>query len=163
MSKADLTTVERAQNEETMRRWFTKGWLGQNLLDRTFADRFSINGVVVGREGPRRNVRNRLIGFPDLQAAVEDLLSVRDRTVIRVRWRGTHTGPYGGVPATGNPVDIRIMTIWRFEEGLAVEDWTIQDQFAFLQQVGVIDSRYDPRVPAESTSAVGPERASTDR
>ena len=30
-----------------------------------------------------------------------------DKLAVTLMWHGTHTGPYGGVPATGKPVAVR--------------------------------------------------------
>lgn len=53
-------------------------------------------------------------------------------------WRGTHTGPYGGVPATGKPVAVRDSAIWRFRDGKVIEIFTLQDQFGMLKQIGYL-------------------------
>ena len=114
------------ENARVMRQWFTEGWAGHHeLADGTFSDRFSNNGVVVGPEGPKRNIRNRLGGFPDLTSTVEQLITVDDRVILRLHWTGTHTGSYLGVAPTGTHVEVRGMTIWRFEDGKVLEDWTV--------------------------------------
>jgi predicted ester cyclase len=114
-------------NAHVMARWFTAGWRGNDALaEEIFAPTFSNNGVVVGPAGPKRNVHNRLAGFPDVASVVEQLLVAEENTVVlRLRWTGTHTGSYLGVAPTGKRVDVRGMTIWRFEEGRVVEDWTV--------------------------------------
>jgi predicted ester cyclase len=56
---------------------------------------------------------------------VEQLLTVDDKVILRLRWTGTHTGPYLGVAPTGKRVEVRGMTTWRFEDGKVVEDWTV--------------------------------------
>jgi predicted ester cyclase len=114
------------RNAGVMERWFTKGWAGdEQLADEIFAERFSNNGVVVGPAGPKRNIRARLAGFPDLTSVAQQILAVEDKVVLLLRWTGTHTGPYLGVPPTGKSVEVRGMTIWRFEEGKVLEDWTV--------------------------------------
>jgi len=115
-----------AANAQLMRRWFIDGWAGnETLADEIFSDRFTNNGVLVGRAGPVRNIRNRLIGFPDLKSVVEQLITGEDQVILRLAWTGTHTGPYLGVQPTGKSVRVRGMTIWRFEDGKPVEDWTV--------------------------------------
>lgn len=114
------------RHARVMEQWFTEGWAGNDALaDNIFSAWFSNNGVVVGPAGPKRNIRNRLVGFPDLASVVEQILTVEDKVIVRVRWTGTHTGPYLGVAPTGKRVDVRGMTIWRFETGKAIEDWTV--------------------------------------
>jgi len=57
------------------------------------------------------------------------------RHLQRGTGRGTHTGPYGGVPATGKPVEVRDSAIWHFREGKVTEIFTLKDQFGFLKQI----------------------------
>ena len=121
-----MTANDEAENAAAMRRWFTEGWAGNDdLADQLFSERFSNNGVVVGPAGPKRNIHNRLVGFPDLTSVVEQLLSVDDKVILRLCWTGTHTGPYLGVAPTNLHVEVRGMTIWRFEDHRPVEDWTV--------------------------------------
>ena len=119
-------TIVVADPATVMRRWFTEGWAGSDeLADEIFSDSFSSNGVTVGPAGPKRNISERVLGFPDLATYVEEILRVEDTiTVLRLRWTGTHTGPYLGVSPTGRRVEVRGMTTWRFERGTVVEDWT---------------------------------------
>jgi predicted ester cyclase len=49
----------------------------------------------------------------------------------------THTGPYLGVPATGRPVQMRVMDWWRAENGLLVENWVLLDLPHFFMQLDV--------------------------
>lgn len=81
--------------------------------------------------GPKRRIQERLAGFPDLTASIEDMLSVIDKIVTRLVWQGTHTGSYGGVEATGKPAEVRDFPVWRFKEGKVVEVSAVQDQFSF--------------------------------
>ena len=64
------------------------------------------------------------------------MFSAHDKITTRLVWRGTHTGRYGGVEATGKPVEVRDPAVWRFEDGKVAEISTIQDQFALLKQIG---------------------------
>lgn len=142
------------ENTATTRRWFTEGWTGNmTLAEEIIAPSFSTNGIVVGPAGPKRNIANRLTGFPDVQTTVEEVIAEGDEVVIRVLWRGTHTGAYSGVPATSKSVAVRVISIWRFEDGKVVEKWRMQDQFSLLQQVGAISpaiSGAQVPVPADS-------------
>ena len=64
------------------------------IAEELFAADLTTNGIALGVDGPKRNVRNRLTGLPDLQTKLEDLFAAGDRVVVRVRWHGTHRGPY---------------------------------------------------------------------
>jgi predicted ester cyclase len=48
-------------------------------------------------------------------------------------------GDFAGIPATGNPVSVNNIDIFRFsEDGLACEHWGVVDQLTMMQQLGVI-------------------------
>jgi predicted ester cyclase len=61
-----------------------------------------------------------------------------DKLAVTLMWRGTHTGEYGGVAATGRLVEVRDTAIWHFRDGKVVEILTLQDQFSFLKQIGFL-------------------------
>jgi predicted ester cyclase len=83
-----------------------------------------------------RPERDRLAGFPDLTTSIQDMFVSGDKLAVTLIWRGMHTGPYGGVAATGKSVEVRDTAIWHFTGGKVTEILTLQDQFAFLKQIG---------------------------
>ena len=103
-----------------------------------FSEDLRTNGVRVGMAGPVGRIRERLTGFPDLTTNIQDMFVSGDKLAVTLIWRGTHTGPYGGVAATGKPVAVRDTAIWHLTDGKVTEIWTLQDQFAFLKQIGYL-------------------------
>jgi len=137
MSAAEPGTSE--QYMAIARRWFTEGWQGNPAMaDGIFSEDLRTNGVHVGVAGPVGRIRDRLAGFPDLTTSIEDMFVSGDKLAVTVTWRGTHTGPYGGVAATGKPVQVRDTAIWHFRDGKVTEILTLQDQFAILKQIGYL-------------------------
>ena len=137
MSPAEPETSERYM--AIARRWFTEGWRGDlAMADGIFSEDLRTNGVHVGVAGPAGRIRERLTGFPDLTTSIQDMFVSGDKLAVTLIWRGTHTGPYGGVAATGQPVEVRDTAIWHFRDGMVTEILTLQDQFAFLKQVGYL-------------------------
>jgi predicted ester cyclase len=61
-----------------------------------------------------------------------------DKLAVTLMWCGTHTGSYGGVAASGKPLEVRDTAIWHFRDGKVVEILTLQDQFAILKQIGYL-------------------------
>jgi len=121
------------------RRWFTEGWTGNlAMADEIFSADLTTNGVRVGVAGPVGRIRDRLTGFPDLSTTIQDMFVSADKLAVSLIWRGTHTGPYGGVAATGKPVEVRDTAIWHFRDGKVTEILTLQDQFALLKQIGYL-------------------------
>ena len=141
-STADLETSERYM--QIARKWFTEGWTGDlAMADDIFSEELRTNGVHVGAAGPVGRIRDRLTGFPDLTTSIEDMFVSGDKLAITLMWRGTHTGAYGGVAATGKCVEVRDTAIWHFHGGKVAEILTLQDQFGLLKQIGYLpDSVY---------------------
>jgi predicted ester cyclase len=121
------------------RRWFTEGWTGNlAMADDIFSEDVHTNGIRVGVAGPVGRIRDRLTGFPDLTTEIQDMFVSGDKLAMTLIWRGTHAGTYGGVAATGKPVEVRDSAIWHFRDGKVAEILTLQDQFAFLKQIGYL-------------------------
>jgi predicted ester cyclase len=121
------------------RRWFTEGWTGNlAMADDIFSEDVRTNGVHVGVAGPVGRIRDRLTGFADLTTSIQDMFVSGDKLAVTLIWRGTHTGRYGGVAATGQPVEVRDTAIWHFTGGKVTEILTLQDQFALLKQIGYL-------------------------
>jgi predicted ester cyclase len=136
-SPAELETSERYM--QIARRWFTEGWRGDlAMADSIFSEDLRTNGVHVGVAGPVGRIRERLTGFPDVTTGIQDMFVSGDKLAVTLIWRGTHTGPYGGVAATGKPVEVRDTAIWHFRDGKVIEILTLQDQFAILKQIGYL-------------------------
>ena len=93
-----------------------------------------------GQEANRTFWATFFASFPDLEAKMEDLVVSGDRVVGRFTYRGTHLGPFYGIPPTGKPIEMRSIDIWRIEEGMFVEHWDELNLLDLFQQVGVIPS-----------------------
>ena len=75
--------------------------------------------------------------FPDIAFTIEDAVESGDTIWVRVRGRGTATGPFFG-PPSGRPVDFTVVDIARVVQGRIVEHWGVPDRFAVLAQTGVL-------------------------
>jgi steroid delta-isomerase-like uncharacterized protein len=91
-----------------------------------------------GREANRAFWSNFFTAFPDVEATMDDLVVAGDRVVGRFTYRGTHTGPLFGVPATGHAIEMRSIDIWRTENGEFVEHWDELNYLELFQQIGII-------------------------
>jgi steroid delta-isomerase-like uncharacterized protein len=78
--------------------------------------------------------------FHDLKLEIETIAAYQDRVSVRVRYSGTHSGDYMGVPGTGKVYHWTGALTYRFEDGKIAEVWTNTDRFTLLQQVGIIPS-----------------------
>ncbi len=91
-----------------------------------------------GREANRAFWAEFFTAFPDIAGTMEDLVVAGDRVVGRFIYRGTHLGPLYGMPATGNPIEMRSIDIWRIENGEFVEHWDELNLLEVFQAVGMI-------------------------
>jgi len=94
--------------------------------------------VADGREANRQFWTGFFTGLPDVRVTMEDLVISGDRVVGRFIYRGTHTGDLVGVPASGKPVEMRSIDIWRVQNGLFVEHWDELNLMQMFQQIGAL-------------------------
>jgi predicted ester cyclase len=90
------------------------------------------------RENLKAAIRNVHGAVPDMSCTIEDCTEQGDTTWVRVRVRGTATGPLFG-PPSNKPVDITVFDQVRVSRGQIVEHWGVPDRFALLAQTGLLD------------------------
>ena len=61
-----------------------------------------------------------------------------DHGCVRGVWRGTHKGPFQGIPASGSAVAIDMMIIDRIVDGRIVEHFVQLDAMGLMQQIGAM-------------------------
>src|SRR5690349_3249231 len=76
--------------------------------------------------------------FPDLTTSIENLMAEGDRVAVRQTWRGTHTGTFLHIPATGKPVTFTSIEVYRVAGGKLAEEWVELDMLGLLQQLGAM-------------------------
>jgi steroid delta-isomerase-like uncharacterized protein len=79
-------------------------------------------------------------GFPDIQWTLEELVAEADKVAARFTMRGTHKGPFLGVPPTGKPIAVAAMNLYKFAAGRIVEEFGQPDLLGLLQQIGAVPS-----------------------
>jgi steroid delta-isomerase-like uncharacterized protein len=73
--------------------------------------------------------------FPDLEAQIDDVAAADDRVAVRVSFRGTHSGEFQGIPATGRRIHYVSHEFYRVEDGLIVEEWICSDMATLFRQL----------------------------
>ena len=91
-----------------------------------------------GRDGIRGLWEVFLVGLPDLQSTIEDMVSEGDKLVLRWRIEGTHTGEFLGVAPTNAEINLGITEIFRIANGQLAEAWDQYDRLDLMQQIGAI-------------------------
>lgn len=110
------------------------------LIDQLYAENYvDLNpapGIPANREGLKMQLAMICEALPDMRATIEDLVVSEDKIVTRYRVQGTHEGDLMGIPATGKTAEISGISIVRFENGQAVEEYSITDMMTMFQQLG---------------------------
>lgn len=138
----DCSAETRQRNEATVRIVFEemlgKGRIAEN--EHIYHPDFRARGIT--RDATREEDRAATEGWrkmaPDLSMKVLHLVSDCEYVAAHFEGSGTNTGEGNGFPATGRPLRVRGMTIFRLVDGRIVEEWTSFDQYALLQQLGLI-------------------------
>jgi steroid delta-isomerase-like uncharacterized protein len=91
-----------------------------------------------GYDQAKQFVSSFFAAMPDINITVEDLIAEGEKVVSRYTIRGTHQGEteeFG--PPTGRQMELKGITIHRFEDGKIVEEWNSYDNLSILQQLGL--------------------------
>lgn len=73
--------------------------------------------------------------FPDLEAQVQDIFAAEDRVAVRLIFRGTHTGEFLGVPASGRGIRYVSHELYRVAGGRLAEEWICSDMATLMRQI----------------------------
>jgi steroid delta-isomerase-like uncharacterized protein len=89
----------------------------------------------LGRDVWRQGFEMLKNAFPDLQAHIEDIFAAQDKVAVRLRFRGTHSGEFLGIPATGRSIEYVSHEFYRIADGLIAEEWICSDMATLLRQL----------------------------
>ena len=130
-------------NKQLVRRFYDEVWHKGNMdaADEVFAQDYVRHDLratqaAPGPEGQKQIARAFRSAFPDLRFEVEILMSDGDYVAARWTARGTHTGRWGDVDATGRFVTLSGANFFRFERGRVAEIWNHRDDLGLQEQLG---------------------------
>jgi steroid delta-isomerase-like uncharacterized protein len=75
----------------------------------------------------------------DVHFDVEDVVTDRDRVVVRLTSSATPTGDFMGVHAAGKPYRIGEMHWFRIADGRIAEHWHQHDALGLMRQLGALE------------------------
>jgi steroid delta-isomerase-like uncharacterized protein len=90
-----------------------------------------------GVENFKQHIRTCREAFPDLKFTIEDMIAERNEVVLHWKARGTHRGPFLGMPATEKSATVSGTTINRIDKGKIVEQWIDWNLLSLLEQLGL--------------------------
>lgn len=88
-----------------------------------------------GHDAWRQGVEMMKQAFPDLHAHIEDIFGAQDKVAVRLRFRGTHSGEFLGIPVTGRTIEYVSHEFYRIADGLIAEEWICSDMATLLRQL----------------------------
>ena len=98
-------------------------------------------GVQEGHEDIHRVYRVWFAVFPDIIFHEDGQLVDENRAVQILRFSGTHAGEFFGLPATGRHVEVTMVCVLTFRDGLISEERRIYDFTGMLVQLGVLKAK----------------------
>ncbi|MFM0474025.1 ester cyclase [Paraburkholderia strydomiana] len=107
--------------------------LAENFTDRTLPP-----GRPQGIAGPLAASSAFHAAVPDVKASVEQMIVAGDRVVTHLHFTGHFTGTFNGTQGKGQTVDFIATDIYRIRDGKITDNWHLEDNLTFLQQLGVV-------------------------
>ncbi|WP_392887638.1 ester cyclase [Pseudomonas migulae] len=112
--------------------------LAREALAPDFMDRALPPGRAQGLAGPLAASKAFHAAVPDLNCEVRQMIVSGDRVVSHLRFTGHFTGTFNGVKGQGQAVNFIATDIYRIADGRIAENWHLEDNLTFLQQIGVV-------------------------
>jgi steroid delta-isomerase-like uncharacterized protein len=136
--------VTAAENRALVQRFYDEAWNKNNmavydeLVTEDFVDHQALPGMEPGRAGFAQLDVIFRAAFPDLNVAVDGIVTEGDKVSCRWTSTGTHTGTLFGIPPTGRPVKVTATVVYRVEDGRLAEGWINRDDLGMMRQLGVV-------------------------
>jgi steroid delta-isomerase-like uncharacterized protein len=94
----------------------------------------------VGPKAVADRYRQQWRGFPDFKVRVRRIVAEGINFVVTENeWRGTHRGPFFGIPPTGKRARIRACVLWEFRGARLRAETVYFDLATVLTQIGVLN------------------------
>jgi predicted ester cyclase len=111
--------------------------LGQAISE-SFVDHTLPPGRPQGPAGPAAAAKALLAAVPDLKVTVSQQILAGDRVVSHLRFTGHFTGQFKNTKGVGQPVDFIATDIVAVHGDRISDNWHLEDNLTFLQQIGLI-------------------------
>jgi predicted ester cyclase len=141
MEKQIMTTEDLERNKALVRRAVAFNHGADDEAAEIFGAGFI--GYMPGRPPMDRVTMDQFIGefaggFPGYTFEIQDQVAQGDIVFNRLTWKGVHRGEFAGVAATGRPIELSGINLFRVRDGRIVEQRAEIDFLGLLQQIGAI-------------------------
>src|SRR5258708_6213380 len=113
----------------------------EHLLRQAISDGFVDHTLPPGRPqgpaGPAAAAKAFLAAVPDLKVFVAQQILAGDRVVSHLRFTGHFTGVFKDSKGGGQPFDFIATDILAVRAGKITDNWHLEDNLTFLQQIGL--------------------------
>ena len=92
-------------------------------------------GDLVGLKAVKDFYMNYLNGFSDIEFTILDAFGQGERIVKHWNFKGTHTGNFFGIPATGNKLDLSGTTLVTMKDGKIAKEQDFFDMQSLILQL----------------------------
>ena len=113
------------------------------INDTNFTDDVTLVTIpenIVGIEGFKDYYSNFVTGFSDVKFTIVDVFGQGDKLVKHWNFKGTNSGDFFGMPATGKTIDVDGVTLVKMKDGKIAQEQDFMDTMVFLQQLGIVSS-----------------------
>jgi predicted ester cyclase len=114
-----------------------EAWLRRHIAPEFCRNDPGLPFEVRGPDGVKQLADGFLAGIPDMALFIEDVVGEGEKVLVRVRAKGTHNGELMGIPPTGKPVEVDVLDLFQFRDGILIEQWALIDNLGMLRQIGV--------------------------
>lgn len=133
-----------AQDIAVFRRYLeavSGGGIDLEVLDETLAEDVVHHGLPEedrsGRAGMKAQQESFGSIWADRDIEIEDVVASDGLVAARLLLTARHVGEFGGIEASGTPVQVEIMAFARIEDGRISEWWEVADVLGLIEQLGV--------------------------
>lgn len=147
-SSPEKTSPEKTDPVEANIKMYSHVWdeiLNKGKLDMFNDSNFTKDVVmhaspsdVVGIDSVKAYYANFLTGFSNIQFTIKDIFGHGEKLVKYWNFKGTHTGVFFGIPATGKTVSLDGTTLVRMSNGKIAEERDFFDNLDFMTQLGLM-------------------------
>ena len=107
----------------------------ESLIADDFVDNDAKPGMAPGRQGMIGMMGMFVGAFPDLNVVVDHWVAEGDLVAGVMTTKGTQTGEFMGMPASGKKFSVREMHMVRVANGKMAEHWGLANEMSMMQQL----------------------------
>ena len=133
------------ENKVIVRRFFEEGPSKGNLsiADELLSPDFAMHTPLPaspGIKGINEVIITCRAAFEHLNVTIEDMIAEGDKVTARFTAHGAHKGDFMGLQATGKPITMTGIEIFRIKDGKIIELWGEANLLGLMQQLGIFPS-----------------------